>query len=98
MSRLLALHAPPKAKSTLDVLWAAAAVMVQDSPVAALHPGDINQALIELGSTVCKVREPNCEACPLSKWCRAYINSNNIDTTLPKASVSALQLCSVIIT
>jgi A/G-specific adenine glycosylase len=36
------------------------------------YPGDINQALIELGSTVCKVRDPNCEACPLRHWCRAF--------------------------
>jgi adenine-specific DNA glycosylase len=36
------------------------------------YPGDINQALIELGSTVCKVREPKCESCPLQAWCGAY--------------------------
>lgn len=36
------------------------------------YPGDINQALIELGSTVCRVREPSCETCPLKAWCSAY--------------------------
>ena len=36
------------------------------------YPGDINQALIELGSTVCKIREPDCGSCPLRAWCRAY--------------------------
>lgn len=36
------------------------------------RPGDINQALIELGSTVCKVREPLCQQCPLRPWCKAY--------------------------
>ncbi|KAK2461003.1 hypothetical protein APHAL10511_006944 [Amanita phalloides] len=41
------------------------------------YPGDINQALIELGSTVCKVRDPRCDVCPLRNWCCAYIMANN---------------------
>lgn len=36
------------------------------------HAGDVNQALIELGSTVCKVRDPDCKSCPLQSWCSAY--------------------------
>ncbi|KAL1943815.1 hypothetical protein VTO73DRAFT_3633 [Trametes versicolor] len=68
MSRLLALHAPPKAKQTLDVLWAGASAFVKDAE----RPGDVNQALIELGSTVCKVRDPACTSCPLQPWCGAY--------------------------
>lgn len=68
MSRLLALHANPKAKPTLDILWAGAEAMVSGSDQA----GDINQALIELGATVCKVRDPDCSSCPLQQWCRAY--------------------------
>lgn len=67
LSRLLALYAPPKAKQTLDILWAAAAALVEDSA----RPGDVNQALIELGSTVCKVRDPQCGSCPLRAWCGA---------------------------
>ncbi|KAL7284048.1 LOW QUALITY PROTEIN: hypothetical protein ACG7TL_001325 [Trametes sanguinea] len=51
LSRLLALHAPPKAKQTLDALWAGASAFVE----GAERPGDVNQALIELGSTVCKL-------------------------------------------
>ena len=44
------------------------------------YAGDVNQALIELGSTVCKVREPICESCPLRTWCSAYqkcVEKNN---------------------
>ena len=68
LSRVLALHAAPKAKQTLDILWAGAAALVKDAD----RPGDLNQALIELGSTVCKVRDPTCAACPLQSWCAAY--------------------------
>ncbi|KAF8970216.1 DNA glycosylase [Flammula alnicola] len=76
LSRFLALYAPPKAKPTLDILWSGARTMVEiDGLQSPQYPGDINQALIELGSTVCKVREPNCETCPLQTWCSAYQRS-----------------------
>lgn len=35
------------------------------------RPGDWNQALMELGATVCLPRKPACEACPLRRQCRA---------------------------
>ncbi|KAG5643070.1 hypothetical protein DXG03_001598 [Asterophora parasitica] len=41
-------------------------------PEVTQYPGDINQALIELGSTVCKVRDPTCKTCPIRPWCKAY--------------------------
>jgi len=34
------------------------------------RPGDFNQALMELGATVCLPRTPMCEACPVAKHCR----------------------------
>ena len=36
------------------------------------RPGDFNQALMELGQTVCVPRAPRCVACPLRKCCQAY--------------------------
>lgn len=33
------------------------------------RPGDWNQAMMELGATVCRSREPLCGACPLSSDC-----------------------------
>jgi len=35
------------------------------------RPGDWNQALMELGATVCTPRTPTCHVCPLSPWCHA---------------------------
>lgn len=35
-------------------------------------PGDWNQAMMELGATVCTPRSPRCSACPVSGGCRAY--------------------------
>ncbi|MCI4317360.1 MAG: A/G-specific adenine glycosylase [Thermoplasmata archaeon] len=34
--------------------------------------GRYNEALMELGETVCLPRRPNCPACPISAGCRAY--------------------------
>ncbi|HUZ47840.1 MAG TPA: A/G-specific adenine glycosylase [Terriglobia bacterium] len=35
-------------------------------------PGNFNQALMELGQTLCLPRSPECPRCPLKRWCRAY--------------------------
>jgi A/G-specific adenine glycosylase len=35
------------------------------------HPGDWNQAMMELGATVCTPQNPQCLVCPLRLWCRA---------------------------
>ena len=35
-------------------------------------PGDWNQALMELGATICVPRGPKCEVCPIRRWCRAF--------------------------
>ena len=35
-------------------------------------PGDFNQAMMELGATVCTKAKPQCESCPLNSVCRGY--------------------------
>jgi A/G-specific adenine glycosylase len=34
-------------------------------------PGEWNQAMMELGATVCTPKSPRCDECPVEKWCRA---------------------------
>jgi A/G-specific adenine glycosylase len=41
--------------------------------LASESPGDWNQALMELGETVCLPRNPNCNECPVAKFCRARL-------------------------
>jgi A/G-specific adenine glycosylase len=33
------------------------------------RPGDFNQAMMELGATLCVSRAPHCKECPVRKWC-----------------------------
>ena len=35
------------------------------------HPGDFNQAMMELGATLCTPRAPQCLICPLNHWCQS---------------------------
>jgi A/G-specific adenine glycosylase len=47
----------------------------QTSPAAgapAREAGDWNQAMMELGATLCTPRAPHCGACPVGRWCRAH--------------------------
>jgi A/G-specific adenine glycosylase len=37
--------------------------------VSASRPGDSNQAMMELGATVCVPGEPKCHSCPVKRWC-----------------------------
>ena len=49
------------------------------------RPGDWNQALMELGATVCVPRSPRCEECPLSAWCAARANGTQRERPGPIA-------------
>jgi adenine-specific DNA glycosylase len=35
------------------------------------RPGDWNQAMMELGATICLPRQPQCGQCPLRRWCKS---------------------------
>lgn len=39
--------------------------------VSRSRPGDFNQAVMELGATLCLPSAPDCPRCPLAHWCRA---------------------------
>jgi A/G-specific adenine glycosylase len=58
------LDEPDPAESTL---WSLAEALVPGE-----RPGDLNQALMELGATVCTPRSPRCPTCPVREWCGAY--------------------------
>jgi A/G-specific adenine glycosylase len=67
LARLTALHEPIDAPQVRDRLWELAAALVP-----AEQPGDFNQALMELGATVCTPRSPRCMFCPLREHCSGF--------------------------
>ena len=36
------------------------------------RPGDHNEAMMELGATICTPRSPRCDECPVAAWCAAH--------------------------
>jgi A/G-specific adenine glycosylase len=48
------------------------------------RPGDWNQALMELGATVCTPRDPECRTCPLRGWCAARGAGTQLDRPGPR--------------
>jgi len=47
--------------------------------------GDFNQAMMDLGATVCIPNTyPNCEVCPLKKYCKAYLEHNTLHIPIAK--------------
>ncbi len=53
------------------------------------EPGNFNQALMELGQTICLPRGPRCPACPLARWCAAFGRGNPEAWPLPRPRRSA---------
>ena len=47
-------------------------------------PGDLNQALMELGATICLSREPDCPACPVRNAC--FARAHGVVERLPAAT------------
>ncbi|KAL7774057.1 hypothetical protein CFE70_004026 [Pyrenophora teres f. teres 0-1] len=76
LSRQLGLYMDVKDKKATDILWDMANQLIKhasDFPKTktSATPGLWNQALMELGSTVCTPR-PRCDDCPIQATCRAY--------------------------
>lgn len=65
--RVFVRRGDPKAHAMKKHLWAMSAVLVPQK-----HVFDFNQALMDLGATVCVARRPKCESCPMTSLCRSY--------------------------
>ncbi|KAL5062376.1 hypothetical protein RYX36_024113 [Vicia faba] len=66
IARLRAVSENPKDSAIIKRFWEIAAQLVDP-----LRPGDFNQALMELGATVCTPLNPSCSSCPASEFCHA---------------------------
>lgn len=58
------------------------------------RPGDWNQALMELGATVCVPRAPRCDRCPIAQLCLARAAGTEKERPVPgqKARVRAVRI------
>jgi A/G-specific adenine glycosylase len=67
LARLFDLDKPVSLPSSEKLLWELAS-----KHLPAGQAGDYNQALMDLGATICTPRTPNCPNCPLINLCLAY--------------------------
>lgn len=58
------------------------------------RPGPFNEAMMELGATVCTPRSPSCERCPLQAVCRANRDgsADSLPVTTPRAASPRVKL------
>ncbi len=71
LTRLFALRGDPGRAPLRSRLWSVASELVPEK-----RPGDFNQALMELGATLCTPQKPACERCPVARECRARALGN----------------------
>lgn len=56
--------------------------MIENQP-----PGDFNQAMMELGATICKAANPACRICPVFEHCAALINNTVLKLPVNKKNL-----------
>ena len=71
LCRLCAIPEDPKETKTEERLWS-----ISESLIPEGHAHSFNQALMELGATICIPKEPLCLLCPLRGSCRARKQGN----------------------
>ncbi|MEL6398812.1 MAG: A/G-specific adenine glycosylase [Cyanobacteria bacterium J06607_6] len=80
LARLIALRTPPS--KTLNQLW-----LLSERLLPADHPRDFNQALMDLGATLCTRHRPACLLCPWQSACAAY--NQNVQLEIPMTEARA---------
>ena len=65
LARVHAHPRPPARDQALFWVWSEALLDPE-------RPRDVNQALMDLGATLCTPRQPDCSRCPWSTFCAAY--------------------------
>ncbi|XP_030428970.1 adenine DNA glycosylase isoform X1 [Gopherus evgoodei] len=66
LCRVRCIGADSSSPAVADRLWDLANALVDPA-----RPGDFNQAMMELGATVCTPRAPLCMECPVKQHCKA---------------------------
>jgi A/G-specific adenine glycosylase len=81
LARLVGLREPIESSAVKARLWEEAERLAEGPA-----PGDLNQALMELGARICIPRAPRCDQCPVSRFCdaRAAGDAESLPVRAPK--------------
>lgn len=73
LTRIFAISQSVDRPRTREKLWD-----IAGSLLPLRNPGDLNQALMELGATVCFPLTPQCSRCPVKKACSAHTKKREL--------------------
>ncbi len=93
-ARLLALRENVRASASQKLLWQFADELVPEK-----RAGDFNQALMDIGSKLCRPVDPDCESCPLQKYCCAFQNGlqKEVPVRKPATAITAIAELAVVL-
>lgn len=77
--RLLGFRDDPRSTAGQRLLWSFA-----EKLVPAKSPGEFNQAMMDLGATICTPTEPHCDECPVVSSCLAFAAQAQAEIPAPK--------------
>lgn len=94
LARLVGWPRPVAERASQQALWRLA-----ESILPRKNVGRFNQALMELGSLVCRPHQPQCEACPLGVLCAARANglADQIPVPAPRVVYQEIQEAAVMV-
>lgn len=93
-ARLTGLRDDVKSSSGQKQLWQFAETIVPQK-----RAGDANQALMDVGSSICTPQDPNCSECPLSPFCKAFLDGTQkeIPVRKPRTSITEVHELAVVL-
>ncbi|MEE2960010.1 MAG: A/G-specific adenine glycosylase [Myxococcota bacterium] len=80
-TRVFRFNLPKENSRLLKTIWAIAEEIAQGTA-----PGQVNQAIMEHGATICTPGKPDCRSCCIQKFCGAYLEGEptRYPLSLPK--------------
>src|SRR5690606_35265446 len=75
IGRFFLVDGKPQSKAMEKTYWDHVSSVTPHKP---LSDRAFNQAIMDLGATVCRIRSPQCSACPLQTQCLAF-QQNKVD-------------------
>lgn len=81
LCRVFNIDRDPRESATRHELWSIAEDLAKARNPSQGSAGEFNEALMELGATICTPRSPKCSECPIANYCEA--KKRNLQDQLP---------------
>ena len=88
--RLIGYGGDPRSRDGQERLWRFAEDILPQK-----GSGRLNQALMELGATVCSPRDPDCKSCPIRSYCQANHDGTQASIPQPKPKTVITEITEV---